>query len=120
MDDADLMLRTAAQVVAGMVLVYAVACRFLRMRGQASLYTLITHLGLGAFAAYSLTEPIWHAPDSWWVITGCASIALLMTSTRGRWIGGLPTELRKRSANETVVSEPDDVAVRCDRHLGGV
>ena len=92
------MLRTIAQGAGGLVLVYAVACRFLRMRGQATPYALVTHVGLAIFAAYNAIEPWAHAPDSWFVICGCVAIGLLMTSTRGRWVGGLPDEFRKSDA----------------------
>ena len=117
------MLRSFAQCAGGLVLVYAVACRFLRMRGEASRYALITHLGLATFAAYNAIEPWAHAPDSWFVICGCAAIALLMTSTRGRWIGGLPAEFQRKSRSEKTdepLQSPDESAVRSNRHVGMV
>lgn len=112
------MLRTIAQGAGGLVLVYAVACRFLRMRGQATPYALVTYVGLAIFAAYNAVEPWSHSPDNWYVICGCMAIGLLMTSTRGRWIDGLPDEFRRKAQHEAVVHEQNDVGTGADRSAG--
>lgn len=123
MDEVDLIARALAQTCAGLVLAFAVTCRFFRMRGEASTYAVVTHSLLAVFAAYNCIEGWWHAPDGWFVIVGCAAIALLMTSTRGRWIGGLPAEFQRKSRSEKTdepLQSPDESAVRCNRHVGMV
>lgn len=98
MGEFDLFLRTLTQTAVGLVFCVVITCRFLRMRGQASLIALAKHLGLAMFAAYCAVEPLTHAPDNWFVIAGAASIAALMNSTRGRWLDELPEEFRRRVA----------------------